>query len=183
MVFVSFIEYWSFWLPSSWILVMVIKWRKKCRCSNPFTLLHEFFFPPSPYWRQGLYRSPNFVLLLAFFLFFFFLVVGNPAHDRGWNWMGIKVPSKPSCSVILWLFGTIMVFNLPGCGSVLHTWNILDKVSFFLKTCLNDYSSCGDDDVLPCALPWAIFFCCIRTCLSAPESFHIFKIIYLDLIT
>lgn len=30
-------------------------------------------------------------------------VGGTPAHGRGWNWVGFKVPSNPSQSVILTL--------------------------------------------------------------------------------
>lgn len=30
--------------------------------------------------------------------------LGQPAHGRGWNWMGLKILSNPNQSMILWLF-------------------------------------------------------------------------------
>lgn len=58
----------------------------------------KFFFSFSAllYWRQGLYRSPHFVLLPTFFFLFFFFLVSF---------------------LILPFVETILVCSLPGCGS------------------------------------------------------------------
>jgi len=52
------------------------------------------------------------------------LVSGNPAHGSGWNWMGYKVPSKPSHSAIseaslLFLLPVRDVMSLSACQNVL----------------------------------------------------------------